>query len=60
MKRFVRLLAWLAFLAIVVVAGVMLMVQGRGVSARPEPSGVETRAALFMRSWLTPSTFKGL
>jgi len=60
MKRFVRLLAWLAFLAIVVGAGVMLVLQGRGVSARPEPSGIEKRAALFMRGWLTPSTYKGL
>ena len=49
-----------AFLAIVVVAGVMLVLQGRGVSARPEPSGLEKRAALFMRGWLTPSTYKGL
>ena len=55
-----RFVAWLAFLAVLVAAGVMLVLQGRGVSARPEPSGVEKRAALFMRSWLTPSTFKGL
>jgi len=60
MKRFLRLLAWLAFLAIVVIAGVMLVLQGRGVSARPEPSGIEKRAALFMRGWLTPGTYKGL
>ena len=60
MKRLLRILAWLAFLAIVVVAGVMLVLQGRGVSARPEPSGIEKRAALFMRGWLTPSTYKGL
>jgi len=53
-------LAWLAFLAIVVIAGVMLVLQGRGVSARPEPSGIEKRAALFMRGWLTPPTYKGL
>jgi mono/diheme cytochrome c family protein len=60
MKRLLRSLAWLAVLAIVVIAGVMLVLQGRGVSARPEPSGIETRAALFMRGWLTPPTFKGL
>ena len=60
MKRLLRLLTWLAFLAIVVIAGVMLVLQGRGVSARPEPSGIEQRAALFMRGWLTPSTYKGL
>jgi mono/diheme cytochrome c family protein len=60
MKKLLRVAAWLAVLAIVVIAGVMLVLQGRGVSARPEPSGIETRAALFMRGWLTPSTFKGL
>jgi mono/diheme cytochrome c family protein len=59
-KRFLRLLAWLALLAIVAIAGVMLVLQGRGVSARPEPSGIEKRAALFMRGWLTPPTYKGL
>lgn len=60
MKRLLRALAWLAFLAIAAIAGVMLVLQGRGVSARPEPSGLEKRAALFMRGWLTPATFKGL
>ena len=60
MKRFLRILAWLAFLAILVIAGVMLVLQGRGVSARPEPSGIEKRVALFMRGWLTPPTYKGL
>ena len=38
----------------------MLVLQGRGVSARPEPSRIEARAALFMRGWLTPATYKGL
>ena len=60
MRRLLRLLAWLAVLAVVVIAGVMLLVQGRGVSARPEPSAIEKRAALFMRGWLTPVTYKGL
>lgn len=60
MKGLLRILAWLAFLAVVVAAGVMLVLQGRGVSARPEPSGIEKRAALFMRGWLTPATYKGL
>ena len=60
MKRLLRFGAWLAFLAIIVAAGVMLVLQGRGVSARPEPSGIETRVALFMRGWLTPATYKGL
>lgn len=60
MKRV--LLKAAAFLFLPVVAGglVLLLLQGRGVSARPEPSAIEARAALFMRSWLTPPTFKGL
>jgi mono/diheme cytochrome c family protein len=60
MKKVLRLIAFLALLAVVVAAGIMLVVQGRGVSSRPEPSGIEQRAALFMRGWLTPSTYKGL
>ncbi|MBY0496509.1 MAG: c-type cytochrome [Cyanobacteria bacterium] len=60
MRRLLRVVAWLAFLAIVVIGGVLLVVQGRGVSAQPQPSAIEARLALFMRGWLTPSTFKGL
>jgi len=60
MKRLVRILAGFAFLVVVAASGVMLVLQGRGVSARPEPSGIEKRAALFMRGWLTPATYKGL
>ncbi len=60
MKRTLRIAAWLVFLLVLVVAGALLIVQGRGVSARPDPSWVETRAALFLRGWLTPPTFKGL
>ena len=60
MRALLRLVAWLAVVAIIVAVGVMLVLQGRGVSARPEPSAIERRGALFMRSWLTPSTYKGL
>jgi mono/diheme cytochrome c family protein len=60
MKRLLRVLAWLAFVAIAVIAGVMLALQGQGVSARPEPSRIEKTVALFMRGWLTPATYKGL
>ena len=60
MRAWLRAAAWLAVVAIVVAAAALLVLQGRGVSSRPEPSGVEKRAALFMRSWLTPSTYKGL
>jgi mono/diheme cytochrome c family protein len=55
-----RLLAWIAFLLVLAIAGVMLFLQGRGVSARPTPSSIEARAAGYMRSWMTPSTYKGL
>jgi mono/diheme cytochrome c family protein len=60
MKGLFKLATWLAAIAIIVAAVVMLVLQGRGVSARPEPSGLEKRAALFMRGWLTPATYKGL
>lgn len=60
MKNLRRVAAWFAFLLVVVIGGTMLSVQGRGVSARPEPSGIEKRVSLFMRGWLTPPTFKGL
>ena len=60
MKRLLRVAAWLAFLLVLVIAGVMLVLQGRGVSARPQPSWIESRAALFMRGWMTPATYKGL
>ena len=60
MKPLLRVLTWLAVLAIIAAGGVMLVLQGRGVSARPQPSGIESRVALFMRGWLTPATYKGL
>ena len=60
MKRALRVAAWLAFLLVLVVAGALLFLQGRGVSARPQPSWIEARAALFLRGWLTPPTYKGL
>ena len=60
MRRVLRVAAWLAFLLVLVVAGVMLVLQGRGVSARPQPSWIESQAALFMRGWMTPATYRGL
>jgi mono/diheme cytochrome c family protein len=59
-KRFLRGIAWLAFLFLLVVAGLMFWLRGRGVSAREQPSWIEARAAVFMRGWMTPSTYKGL
>jgi mono/diheme cytochrome c family protein len=60
MKKLARIAVWLAVVLAVVVAGVMLVLRGRGVSARPEPSAIEQRVALFMRGWMTPATYKGL
>lgn len=60
MTRALRIAVWLLALLVLLVTAALLFVQGRGVSARPEPSWVETRAALFLRGWLTPPTYKGL
>lgn len=60
MKNLLRLLTWALVALLVVAAGAMLVLQGRGVGAKPEPSTIEKRLALFMRGWLTPSTYKGL
>ena len=60
MKKLLRVAAWLAFLFVLVVVAGMFVVRGRGFSARAEPSWLETRGALFMRGWLTPSTYQGL
>ena len=51
---------WLAFVALLVVAGAMLWLQGRGISAREQPSWIEAQAAVFMRGWMTPSIYKGM
>ena len=60
MTRVPRVFLWLAVLFVVAVAVGLLAVEGRGVSARPDPSWIETRAALFLRGWLTPRMYKGL
>lgn len=60
MKKVIRVLAFFVFLGSLLGGVALLVLQGRGVSAKPEPSGIEKRGALFMRSWLTPSTYKGL
>lgn len=60
MKKVIRVLAFFVFLGALLGGVALLVLQGRGVSAKPEPSGIEKRGALFMRSWLTPSTYKGL
>ena len=60
MKKFRRLVFLLAFAFLLIVGGLMMWLQGRGVSAREQPSWIEARAALFMRGWMIPSTYKGL
>src|SRR5687767_6002918 len=60
MKRFLRRLAYLLAALVLVAAGALFYLRGRGVSARPEPSWIETRVALFLRGWLTPPRYKGL
>ena len=60
MRKFLRIVAFLLFLVVLGIAGVMFLLQGRGISARAEPSWLESRLALFMRGWMTPSTYKGL
>ena len=60
MKKLFRIVAWLAFLFLLAAAGGMFWLRGRGVSAREEPSWLESRAAVFMRGWMTPAMFKGL
>ncbi|MFM8534682.1 MAG: c-type cytochrome [Acidimicrobiia bacterium] len=60
MKVLLRQLAWLVGLGVALIGVALLILQGRGVSARPEPSGLEKSVALFMRGWMTPSTYKGL
>jgi mono/diheme cytochrome c family protein len=56
----VRRFLFFLFVPLVGLAVLMLLLQGRGVGARAEPSALEVRGALFMRSWMTPATYKGL
>jgi mono/diheme cytochrome c family protein len=60
MKRFLIKTAAFLFLPIIGLAVLMLLLQGRGVSAKPDPPALEARGALLLRSWMTPSTYKVL
>jgi mono/diheme cytochrome c family protein len=60
MKRVFRVALWLSGIVLVVTVVVMIWLQGRGVSAREQPSWLEAQAAVFMRGWMTPSVYKGL
>ena len=60
MKRFVRTVAWTVVVLMAIAAAGLFYVKGRGVSARPQPSWIEARAALLLRGWLTPTRYKGL
>ena len=58
MKRWLRTQAILLVVLLGLATGVFFLVRGRGVDTRGEPSWVEARMALFLRSWLTPDEFK--
>ena len=60
MKRLARAAAWLLFLLAVIAGGVLLFLDGRGFSARAQPSWLEARAALFMRWWMTPPIYRDM
>lgn len=60
MQRTLRIVTWTIAALVGVAVGGLFFAKGSGISARPEPSWVETRAALFLRSWLTPPLYKGL
>ena len=60
LRRVLRRVAYTITALVLIAIAALLYVKGRGVSARPEPSWVETRTALFLRSWLIPSQYKGL
>jgi mono/diheme cytochrome c family protein len=59
-QRILRGLGWTLVVALVGGIAALYLLRGRGVSARSEPSAVEARAALFLRSWLTPPEYKRL
>lgn len=58
MRQWLRIQAWTLVVLLGIAAAVFFLVRGRGVDTRPQPSWVEERVSLFMRSWLTPDEFK--
>ena len=60
MTRWLRAGVWCGGAAIALAVAVLLAIQGRGVGTRAEPSWIEARGALFLRSWLIPSRDKSL
>lgn len=60
MKALLKRAALALLLPLIVGAGAAFYFKGSGFSARPEPSAVEARTALMLRSWLTPARYKGL
>ncbi|MEO8679028.1 MAG: cytochrome c [Vicinamibacterales bacterium] len=58
MKQWLRTQAWMLVILVGLVAAAFFLVRGRGIDARGEPSWVETQAALFVRSWMTPPDYK--
>jgi mono/diheme cytochrome c family protein len=60
MKAFFKRALLSLLLPVLVGGAVMYWFKGSGFSARDEPTAVEERTALILRSWLTPARYKGL
>lgn len=45
---------------VAIAAAGLFYIKGRGMSARPQPSWIEARTVRVLRSWLTPTRYKGL
>ena len=59
-RRWRRRIVALAIVLALLGGGVLTALRGWGVDARSEPSWIETRAALFLRGWMTPTRYKTL
>lgn len=58
MKQWFRIQAWTLVVLLGLAAGAFILLKGHGIGAMPDPSWIEERAALFLRSWLTPDEYK--
>jgi mono/diheme cytochrome c family protein len=59
-RRSVRVVTTTLVALVLIAAAGLMLVRGRGVDARSEPSWIETRGALFLRGWMTPARYKTL
>jgi mono/diheme cytochrome c family protein len=58
MKQWFRIQVWTLVVLAGLGVGVLFLIRGSGVGAHATPGWIETRAARFMRSWLTPADYK--